>query len=66
MEIESGVTGRRHCQLRHECGNFLVDDGSEDMARCRGIRDPKRHAHCHMGGTGARECSKGSRGHIYG
>ena len=41
MEREIGVAGRGYYQLRTKHGNFLIDNGIEEMVRCRGIRAPK-------------------------
>ena len=62
-EIESGVTGRGHFQLRPERSKFRVDKGMEEIVRRQGIRVTKRRAHHISHGAGARAGSEGSRGH---
>ena len=63
LEIEIGVTCRGHFQLRPEHVYFLVDYGIVEMVHRWGIRAPKQRAHCLSRGTGAKECTKGSRAH---
>ena len=66
VERESGVTGKGYCQLWTERGKFIVDDGTEEMVRCRGICTTKRLAHHHAHGASARSGNEGSRGHTSG